>query len=138
MCSARARQRATELQKSGWVQRMTFSDDSIYNAPQEGGGWRVLVMRRWPRGVRKNQVDEWLPDAAPSLDLLRAYQDGELDFKQLARRYTAELRTRADVLQHLRALERAHRNVVLLCWERSPRPCHRTVLARLLSRRRST
>lgn len=116
---------------------MPFSHDSVYNPPQPGRGWRVLVMRRWPRGVRKNQVDEWLPDAAPSLDLLRAYRDGELEFTELARRYTAEIRTRADVLKHLRALERVHRNVVLLCWERPPRPCHRTVLVRMLTRRQS-
>ena len=114
---------------------MPFSDDSIYSAPRRAAGWRVLVMRRWPRGVRKDQIDEWQPDAAPSPDLLHAYQKGELDFPALARQYTAEMRKRPEVLAQLRSIERAHRHVVLLCWERPPRPCHRTVLVRLLNRR---
>ena len=82
---------------------MPFQEDSIYNPP--GVGWRVLVMRRWPRGVRKDRIHEWFPDAAPSVDLLITYQDGWLDFEAFARRYKAEVRTREGVLEHLRDLE---------------------------------
>ena len=110
---------------------MPFVDDSIYNPPQTG--WRVLVMRRWPRGVRKDRVDEWFPDAAPSLSLLKTYYDSELDFYEFARRYEVEVRESDGVLDHLRDLERDHGTVVLLCWERPPRRCHREVLVRLLS-----
>jgi uncharacterized protein YeaO (DUF488 family) len=42
-------------------------------------GCVVLVMRRWPRGVRhsyggRSIVDYWLKEAGPSLALLQAYQ----------------------------------------------------------------
>jgi uncharacterized protein YeaO (DUF488 family) len=110
-----------------------FLEDSIYNPPQPG--WRVLVMRRWPRGVRKDCIDEWYPDAAPSATLLKAYQDGELDFEEFSQRYTAEVRRNPGVLNHLRQLERVHGNVVLLCWERLPRPCDRMVLLDIFERR---
>lgn len=110
---------------------MPFLDDSVYNPPQTG--WRVLVMRRWPRGVRKDGVDEWFPDAAPSLSLLKAYQDSELTFDEFAERYEVEMRAREGALEHLRELERLHGTVVLLCWERPPQRCHREVLVRLLN-----
>ena len=114
---------------------MPFLDDSIYNPSQPG--WRVLVMRRWPRGVRKDRVDEWFPDAAPSLDLLEAHQNGEIDFDEFAQRYEAEMRARDAALEYLRDLERVHGTVVLLCWERPPRRCHREVLVGMLSHRGS-
>jgi uncharacterized protein YeaO (DUF488 family) len=125
---------------------MPFLHDSIYNVPPRSkgasaktsaeGAWRVLIMRRWPRGVRKERVDEWCPDAAPSLELLKQYRDGALSFDGFARRYEEELHERPAVLQHLREQERMHRTVVLLCWERPPQHCHREVLARLLNTRR--
>ena len=41
-------------------------------------GCVVLVMRRWPRGIRhsyagRSIVDYWLKEAGPSLALLQAY-----------------------------------------------------------------
>jgi uncharacterized protein YeaO (DUF488 family) len=113
---------------------MPFSETSVYAHPPAAAGWRVLVMRRWPRGIRKAAIDEWLPDAAPSADLLRTYRDGALDFAAFGRRYAAEMRARSATLAHLRARERQHGQVVLLCWERPPKPCHRTLLLRLLNR----
>ena len=109
---------------------MPFSHDSIYN-PVQPGAWRVLVMRRWPRGLRKDRIDEWLRDAAPSASLLERYQQGEIDFEQLARRYQAEIGSAT--LDYLRDLERQHGHVVLLCWERPPKRCHREVLVRILT-----
>jgi uncharacterized protein YeaO (DUF488 family) len=111
---------------------MPFRHDSIYNSPPRSRGLRVLIMRRWPRGVRKDRVDEWFPDAAPSLDLLETYKDGTLSFDAFAQRYEAEMRARPEALEHLRELERRHGTVVLLCWERPPQHCHREVLVRLL------
>jgi uncharacterized protein YeaO (DUF488 family) len=69
--------------------------------------------------------------------LLKAHQEGELDFSEFAHRYEAEVRERESVLAELRELERIHGVVVLLCWERSPRPCHRQVLLAILSGRRA-
>ena len=45
-------------------------------------GCVVLVMRRWPRGIRRSYAgrttfDYWLKDAGPSLALLRSYQHGD-------------------------------------------------------------
>jgi uncharacterized protein YeaO (DUF488 family) len=109
---------------------------SVYESASEDDGLRVLVMRRWPRGVRKDAVDTWLKDAAPSRELLDAYNHAGLEWDEFERRYRAEILTeRPAVLQELRGLEAEHGTVTLLCFERIPpaEHCHRLVLLELLT-----
>jgi uncharacterized protein YeaO (DUF488 family) len=111
---------------------------SIYESRDrsEGDGLRVLVMRQWPRGVRKERIDLWLKAAAPSRELLAAYQRSGLDWAEFERRYRAEmLQERPAVLDHLRQLEAEHGVLTLLCHERMPPRdhCHREVLVDLLN-----
>lgn len=92
-------------------------------------------MRRWPRGVRKDRVDAWLKDAAPSLELLGAYQHRGLAWDDFASQYRKEiLEERSTVLKELRQLSREHGQVTLLCHERLARDehCHRLILLELL------
>jgi uncharacterized protein YeaO (DUF488 family) len=108
---------------------------SIYDQPFEGAGLRVLIMRYWPRGVRRERVDVWLKDAAPSAALLRAYSHAGLPWADFERAYRAEvLEERPHALEQLRALEREHGTLTLLCHERMPpaEHCHRLILQDLL------
>jgi uncharacterized protein YeaO (DUF488 family) len=52
----------------------------IYEDPAEDDGIRVLVDRRWPRGVSKTRagLDEWCTQVAPS-DLLRKWYGHDPD-----------------------------------------------------------
>ena len=111
---------------------------SIYESKErsEGDGLRVLVMRHWPRGVRKERIDVWLRDAAPSRALLDAYHHAGLGWDEFEQRYRAEmLDERPEALMQLRALEAEHGDLTLLCHERIPPHdhCHREVLVDLLS-----
>ena len=93
-------------------------------------------MRHWPRGVRKDRVDLWLKDAAPSRALLNDYQHAGLAWEEFEERYRAEiLEERPEVLDELRRLEREHGTVTLLCFERIPpdEHCHRLTLRQLLA-----
>jgi len=103
---------------------------SVYDAAPPDG-LRVLVMRYWPRGVKRERVDLWLKDAAPSRELLHAYNHEDLDWSTFERRYRDEMADRPEVLRHLGELEREHGALVLLCHERQGH-CHRTILADLL------
>ena len=99
-------------------------------------GHRVLIMRIWPRGVRRSAVDTWLKDASPSRELLDAYHAG-LPWSDFERRYEAEIvDERPHVLEELRQLEREHEIVWLLCHERIPPEthCHRLVLKAMLEK----
>ena len=108
---------------------------SIYSGSQPAG-LKVLVMRYWPRGVRRERVDVWIKDAAPSRDLLRAYAHEGLPWTEFEQRYRDEmLRERPEVLEQLRRLSEEHGTLTLLCHERMPpkEHCHRTVLLELLT-----
>ena len=108
---------------------------SVYDPPlpPNEAGLRVLVMRYWPRGVRRERIDLWLKDAAPSRELVRAFTHESLPWAEFERRYRDELPT--DVVPRLRKLEREHGTLTLLCHERIPPEahCHRQILAGLLS-----
>ena len=114
---------------------MPFIGDSIYSR-EPVSGWRVLIMRIWPRGVRKDRVDLWMKDASPSRELLDAYHHAGLPWSEFEARYRREiLDERPQVLDQLRALEREHGTVTLLCFERIPpeEHCHRLTLMAMLS-----
>jgi uncharacterized protein YeaO (DUF488 family) len=57
-------------------------------------GYRVLVERLWPRGVRKSdlQLDAWIKDIAPSHELRRWFGHDPARWSEFAARYRRELR----------------------------------------------
>ena len=65
----------------------------IYDPPTGAEGYRALVDRLWPRGVKASPdlFDEWAKDAAPSADLRRWYGHDPAKFADFARRYRVEL-----------------------------------------------
>ena len=93
--------------------------------------YKVLVMRRWPRGIKKTAIDLWLRDLGPSSELLNAYQKGRLAWGEFAEHYGAEVSLQADLLAQVKQLEHIHGKVTLLCWERHER-CHRFILKEML------
>lgn len=64
-----------------------------YDDPAEGDGYRVLVDRLWPRGIKKEvlAVDEWCKDVAPSTELRTWFDHGPAKFDEFSQRYQAEL-----------------------------------------------
>jgi uncharacterized protein YeaO (DUF488 family) len=111
---------------------------SVYDRdrPTDHDGWRVLVMRRWPRGVRRERIDVWLKDAGPSLPLLHAYTHAGLGWAAFERRYRSELLDeRPHIIEQLLDLEREHGLLTLFCRERVPpaQQCHREILVELLT-----
>ncbi|HYC36160.1 MAG TPA: DUF488 family protein [Usitatibacter sp.] len=102
-------------------------------APAPGDGVRVLVERRWPPGLKRDDLhaDLWLKDLAPSDSLLRwrcAAPGREATFIQ---RYRGELRANED----LRVLAELHARgpVTLLHNTREPAGSVAWLLARLLA-----
>ena len=112
---------------------------SIYHDPiGPEDGYRLLVMRRWPRGVRKTQVDGWLKELGPSLALLGKLREGEIDWQVFSCLYKEQVGgTEAGraLLEEVKGLETAHSVVTLLCHEDLTKPntnCHRVLLKKLL------
>lgn len=104
---------------------------SIYRPPDVAHR-RLLVMRRWPRGVAKSRVDEWLPDLGPSVDLLTGYREGTVEWDAFETAYLDQVEAQPELLERTAAIA-ADGGVLLLCG--SHWPCHRLPLARLLTER---
>ena len=107
----------------------------VYDEPGDQDGIRVLVDRRWPRGVSKSKadLDEWCKAVAPSTTLRKWYDHDPAKFDEFTRRYRAELEEPepAEALQHLRELTDGHR-LTLLTATKDPDVSQAAVLAGLL------
>jgi ribokinase len=103
----------------------------IYDPPSPEDGYRLLVMRLWPRGIRKDAVDAWEKDLGPSRELLTAFRAGKIAWEDLAVRYREEMSTRGELLERYRDLAR-RRTLTLLCSCQDEARCHRTLLRAIL------
>ncbi len=48
----------------------------VYDPQESSDGYRVLVDRLWPRGIKKEALacDEWCKELTPSAELRKAFQ----------------------------------------------------------------
>lgn len=109
---------------------MPIQTKRIYEAPSPDDGHRLLVMRVWPRGVRKDRVDAWDRGLAPSRELLTDLRSEAIGWPAFAERFDEEMAHREDAVAALAALRERVRSetVTLLCWEADGAMCHRTLL----------
>ena len=87
----------------------------VYDPVEETDGYRILVDRLWPRGLRKAkaQIDLWLKSAAPSNDLRKWFGHDPERFAEFSKLYLEELNA-TGALDELRAAIKEHPNATLL------------------------
>ncbi len=105
----------------------------IYEPAEPTDGYRALVDRLWPRGIsrRRAALDNWLVDLAPSTGLRKWLHADRRRWPQFVRRYRAELRAQAPLLEALRQ-RAARQRVTLLYAAQDARRNHAIVLRELL------
>jgi uncharacterized protein YeaO (DUF488 family) len=108
-----------------------------FEAPAAADGYRVLIDRLWPRGVRREdaRLDEWARELAPSAQLRRWFGHDPERFEQFRRRYTAELAGQEKKLRELRRHAREGR-LTLVYAARDSEHNDAIVLAEILLRGR--
>jgi len=76
-----------------------------YEPASRGDGYRVLVERLWPRGIRKEALplDEWRKEVAPSGELRKWFSHDPQRWSEFKLRYLKELKAPA-AAEQLRAL----------------------------------
>ena len=99
---------------------------SVYDPPQAPYP-TVLVMRRWPRGVRRDAVGEWQRDLGPSAELLDSYRAEAVGWADFADRYRAEMREQSALIARVAQMA-ATTGVTLLCGSHPEERCHRSLL----------
>lgn len=126
---------AHEVRGSERAGPATIRIKRIYDAPARGDGFRVLVDRLWPRGIRKDgaRIDAWARELAPSSALRIWFAHDPARWREFGTRYRAELRERVAYLEGLRT-QAARRPVTLLYAARDAEHNHAIVLKEVLEK----
>ena len=105
-----------------------------HEAPDAGDGYRVLVDRLWPRGLRREQVavDLWLKEVAPSTALRKWFAHDPGKWAEFVARYRAELDASPQAPRRLAALLHVHGHLTLVYAARDPVHNHAAALREYL------
>lgn len=105
----------------------------IYDPYSADDGFRILIDRLWPRGIKKEEarIDLWLKEAAPSAALRKWFNHEPEKWEQFRMKYHGELKDSAAVEQLLSALKK-NKTVTLLFGARDQKHNHALVLKQFL------
>ena len=88
----------------------------IYDSPDDGDGFRVLVDRICPRGMSKARahLDLWMRDIAPSDALRKWFAHDPERWPGFVMKYHRELRNKPELVRQLKMLEKENGTLTLL------------------------
>jgi len=106
----------------------------VYETPKKEDGYRVLVDRLWPRGMKKEaaKIDLWMKDVAPSDALRKSFHHDAMMWPIFEKKYRAELKNKKDSLAELKKLELEHGTLTLLFGARDPEHNQAMIIAEAL------
>ncbi|MBU6460006.1 MAG: DUF488 family protein [Proteobacteria bacterium] len=112
---------------------MSIATERIYDESTEQG-FRVLVDRLWPRGIKKGtaKIDLWLRDIAPSNELRRWFAHNPERFEVFRLKYEQEILSNP-VLEQIKVMM-AEKELILVYAARDKQHNNAVVLAQLLSK----
>ncbi|WP_298712074.1 DUF488 domain-containing protein [Chitinophaga sp.] len=107
----------------------------IYEPTAPDDGFRILVDRLWPRGIKKENahIDLWAKDVAPSTGLRQWFHHDAGHWTEFEKRYRAELKASGAVEALLPEI-RKHKTVTLLYGARDEAHNQAVVLQELFSK----
>ncbi len=107
----------------------------IYEERDRADGYRVLVDRLWPRGVKKDSgaIDLWMKEIAPGTELRKWFHANPTQWQRFRQRYERELKSRGELLDKLRELEEKYGTITLLYSSRSTDHNHAMLIYEALS-----
>ena len=71
--------------------KLKIETKRVQDKKERKDGFRVLVSRRWPRGVPVTNIDLWLKDLGPTPPLSLAHKKGKVRWPAYEKRYLEEL-----------------------------------------------
>lgn len=109
---------------------MTIYTKSVQKEKEKDDGIRICIMRRIKPEF---EFDIWMPHLAPSTELLRKYQEQEIDWEEFRKLFTADVLNTQSVYLEI-VLDIAKKNTVtLVCWEETAEKCHRLLVTQKLA-----
>lgn len=106
----------------------------VYEEPDSSDGYRVLVDKLWPRGVKKDELpyDMWAKDIVPSTPLRKWFhEDPENNWKTFEAKYLQELDA-SDAVKKFIDTIKYEKTVTLLFASKSAAENHALVLQHYL------
>ena len=88
----------------------------IYDKLEADDGFRILVDRIWPRGIKKNDIiiDLWQKDIAPSASLRKWFNKDQRKWDKFKSSYYEELNGKQEIVKLL--LEKAEKGTITLLY----------------------
>lgn len=88
------------------MKRNTIQIKRVYDVASTTDGYRVLVDRLWPRGLKKSKVtlDEWCKEIAPTTELRKWFGHKPENFKRFSELYKVELKVKSEELKRLKSI----------------------------------
>jgi uncharacterized protein YeaO (DUF488 family) len=88
----------------------------IYEEVAGEDGFRILVDRLWPRGIKKEtaEIDLWLKEVAPSNELRKWFSHDPGKWEEFKKKYAKELLAKRELLKKIRRIEKEKGTVTLL------------------------
>ena len=113
---------------------MNISIKRVYLPAEDSDGYRVLVDRLWPRGIKKEdaRIDLWAKALAPSAELRKWFNHIPERFEAFSEKYKEELKANPEVAPILDEL-RQHDKVTLLYGAKDEQHNNAVVLLHLLT-----
>lgn len=101
----------------------------IYDAPSTDDGYRILVDRLWPRGIKKDAVllNEWNKMVAPSTKLRKWFAHKPERFQEFTKGYRIELSGKPKELKRILTIAQTQ-NVTLLYAAKDTKINHAVIL----------
>jgi uncharacterized protein YeaO (DUF488 family) len=93
----------------------TIQIKRAYEPKEKSDGFRILVDRLWPRGIKKETllVDVWLKEIAPSAELRKWFSHDIKKWEPFKEKYNTELK-HSKVAEEIITLVNAHKTVTLV------------------------
>lgn len=88
----------------------------VYDEATKDDGFRILVDRLWPRGLKKEnaKIDCWLKNVAPSTELRKWFDHDSEKWEEFRAKYNLELEQKVDAVKFL--LEKLNDNDITLLY----------------------
>ncbi len=107
----------------------------VYEKPKPEDGYRMLVDRLWPRGLKKVDADlsEWNKEIPPSTELRVWFGHKPERFEQFSALYKTELKKKMKEISRLKSIAKKE-NLTLLYAAKDEKINHAIVLMQVLEK----
>ena len=105
---------------------------NMKNLPE--GIVKAIIMRMPPVSIQKMEDTIHVPQLSPKVEVLKAYKASG-DFADFTERFNQQMYEDEETMEYLNLLMEGldHNEVALICCEKDPNVCHRSLIANYLT-----